>query len=103
LLSNLLFELLNLIKSSNKVLLEVALDVIRYFLHSIVEVVNFASVELILNEVCELLVVVFAIFGISRTLSLGVRAVELGLKPKQLCGSSSLISRSRVVSLRVKR
>ena len=63
LLSNLLLEFLNLIKSPNKVLFEVAFDVISYLLHAIVEMVDFASVELILNEVRELLIVVLAVMA----------------------------------------
>ena len=102
LLSNLLLEFLNLIKSPNKVLFEVAFDVISYLLHAIVEMVDFASVELILDEVRELLIVVLAVFGISRAFSFSVRPIKLCLEPEQFSGCSCLIRCSRVVGLRVK-
>jgi hypothetical protein len=102
LLSDLLLKFLNLIKSPNKVLFEVAFDVISYLLHAIVEMVDFASVELILDEIRELLIVVLAVFGISRAFSFGVRPIELCLEPEQFSGCPCLIRCSRVVGLRVK-
>lgn len=102
LLSDLLLKFLNLIKSPNKVLFEVAFDVISYLLHAIVEMVDFASVELILDEIRELLIVVLAVLGISRAFSFGVRPIELCLEPEQFSGCPCLIRCSRVVGLRVK-
>ena len=102
LLSDFLLKFLNLIKSPNKVLFEVAFDVISYLLHAIVEMVDFASVELILDEIRELLIVVLAVLGISRAFSFGVRPIELCLEPEQFSGCPCLIRCSRVVGLRVK-
>lgn len=79
LLSNSLLKFLDLVKSTDKVLLVVPFDVVCNRLHIVVHVVHFATVQLVLNVVGQLLVVVLGCVEVTGAFSFHEGAVELGL------------------------
>ena len=79
LLSNSLLKLLDLIETTDKVLFIVAFDIVCNCLHIVVKVVYFASVQLVLNVVGQLLIVVLRVVEITRAFSFHEWSVEFGL------------------------
>jgi hypothetical protein len=77
-----LLKLLDLVESSNQILLEVPLDVVGHGYHIVVCMVHLALVKLILYEGCQLLIVIHAEVCISGALTIGKWAAELCLIPE---------------------
>jgi hypothetical protein len=87
LLCNSLLKLLDLVKTTDQVLFIVAFDIVCNCFHIVVIVVYFASVQLILNVVGQLLIVVLRGVEITRAFSFHEWSVEFGLVLENLCVS----------------
>lgn len=76
LIGNFLFQHLNLVKTSHKVFLKVALNGISHLFYTVIRMVNFAVVQLILDVIAQLLIIVLANLRISRSLTFFIWSFE---------------------------
>ena len=84
LFSNLLFKFLDLIKTGDKRLFEVAFNVISYNLHTMVLMVIFTHIKFILNKGDHFLIEILAVLSISWSSTFNIWSIKLLLKLEKL-------------------
>ena len=79
-----LLQVLDLVESTDEVLLEVILNVVGNDVNAVVYMVDFAEIQFVLDERCQLLVVIRGLAHIYWTLAFHKRATKRGLEPEEL-------------------